>query len=90
MRVGELGEHPADLAGSRRVVPGQEASERLALRGYALCLAEYLAYQAPSPQGQSAGHRGIRHDRLTHPGNHEVGVTRIGQHLVDEGLGPWI
>jgi hypothetical protein len=87
MRVGELGEHPADPAGLRGVTAAQEASERLALRGYALDLAERLAHQAPSPQHQPARHRRIRHDRLAHPGDHELGVIRIGQHLINESLG---
>src|SRR5215472_3190819 len=86
MAVGELGEHPADLAGLRRITAAQEASERLTLRGYALYLAKRLAYQAPGPQRQPAGQRRIRHDRLTHPGNHKIGLTRIRQHLVHESL----
>jgi len=84
MRVGELGEHPADLARLRGVASAQQASERLALGGHALDLAEGLAYQAPGPQHQPAGHRRIRHDRLAHPGNHEFGVIGIRQHLIDQ------
>src|SRR5262249_10696926 len=86
MPVSELGEHPADLAGLRRVTAAQGASERLTLRGYALHLAKRLAYQAPGPQRQPAGQRRIRYDRLAHPGYHEIGVTRIRQHLVHESL----
>ena len=87
MRVGEPGEHPADLAALRRVAAGQQAGERLAFGGDPLGLADRLADQAPGPQGQPAGHRGIGRDRLAHPDDHEVGVTGVGQHLVDQGLG---
>jgi hypothetical protein len=87
MRVGELGEHSADPAGLGGVTAAQKASQRLALRGYALNLAERLAHQAPSPQHQPARHRRIGHDGLAHPGDHEFGVIRIRQHLIDESLG---
>ena len=49
VRVGQRGEHPADLAKLRSRAPGEQPGQRLPLRGHPLRLAERLADEAPRP-----------------------------------------
>ena len=80
MSIGDLRKHPPDIALTARftIRASDQMSQRRPLRHHPVRLGQRLTDQAPRPQGERAGHRGIGLDGGPHPrGGEEIGRAHV-------------